>query len=123
MKLEVLDNKLKVVKLNINETVPEIVFKQEFYSITKTDEELSIVIDEDINVKSDIVEYNWRAIKIVGTLDFALIGILSRISTILAQAEISIFAISTYNTDYILVKANQLENAIEVLKQNNYEII
>ncbi len=123
MQLEILNNKLKVVKLNTNETVPEIVFKQEFYSITKTDEELSIVIDEDINVQSDIVEYNWRAIKIVGTLDFALIGILSRISTILAQAEISIFAISTYNTDYILVKANQLENAIEVLKQNNYEII
>lgn len=123
MKLEILDNKLKVVKLNTNETVPEVVFKQDFYSITKTNEELSIVVDENINISSDIVEYNWRAIKIVGTLDFSLIGILSRISTILAQAKISIFAISTYNTDYILLKANQLENAIEVLKQNNYEII
>lgn len=123
MQLEILDNKLKVVKLNTNETVPEVVFKQEFYSITKTNEELSIVVDEDINVSSDIVEYNWRAMKIVGTLDFSLIGILSRISTILAQAEISIFAISTYNTDYILLKANKLEKAIEVLKQNNYEII
>lgn len=123
MQLEILDNKLKVVKLNINETVPEVVFKQEFYSITKTNEELSIVVDEDINISSDIVEYNWRAMKIVGTLDFSLIGILSRISTILAQAEISIFAISTYNTDYILLKANKLEKAIEVLKQNNYEII
>lgn len=123
MQLEILDNKLKVVKLNTNETVPEVVFKQEFYSITKTNEELSIVVDEDINISSDIVEYNWRAMKIVGTLDFSLIGILSRISTILAQAEISIFAISTYNTDYILLKANKLEKAIEVLKQNNYEII
>lgn len=123
MQLEILNNKLKVVKLNTNETVPEIVFKQRFYSITKTSEELSIVVDEDINIQSDIVEYNWRAIKIVGTLDFSLIGILSRISTILAQAQISIFAISTYNTDYILLKANQLENAVEVLKQNNYEII
>lgn len=123
MQLEILDNKLKVVKLNTNETVPEVVFKQEFYSITKTNEELSIVLDEDINVSSNIVEYNWRAIKIVGTLDFSLIGILSRISTILAQAEISIFAISTYNTDYILLKANKLEKAIEVLKRNNYEII
>lgn len=123
MQLEILNNKLKVVKLNTNEAVPEIVFKQSFYSITKTDEELSIVVDEDINIQSDIVEYNWRAIKIVGTLDFSLIGILSRISTILAQAKISIFAISTYNTDYVLLKENQLEKAIEVLKQNNYEII
>lgn len=123
MKLEILDNKLKVVKLKNNETVPEIVFKQEFYSITKTNEEFYIVLDENINITSIIVEYNWRAIKIVGTLDFSLIGILSHISTILAQAEISIFAISTYNTDYILLKENKLENAIEVLKQNKYEII
>lgn len=123
MKLKVLDNKLKVVKLKESEIVPPIVFNQEFYSITKTDEELSIVLDESINIQSNIAEYNWRAIKIVGTLDFTLIGILSQISTILAQAKISIFAISTYNTDYILVKADKLEDAVEVLKQNEYEFI
>ena len=99
MQLEILNNKLKVVKLKANEIVPEVVFKQKFYSITKTDEELSIVVEEDINIPSESIEYDWRAIKIVGTLDFSLIGILSKISTILAQAEISIFAISTYNTD------------------------
>lgn len=123
MKLKILDNKLKVVKLKVNESVPEIVYKQQFYSITKTEDELSIVLDEDINIISNIVEYNWKAIKIVGTLDFALIGILSKISTILAQTEISIFAISTYNTDYILVKTDKLEKAIKVLEQNGYEFI
>lgn len=123
MQLKILDNKLKVVKLKANEIVPEIVFKQKFYSITKTDDELSIVLDEDINIISNIVEYNWKAIKIVGTLDFALIGILSKISTILAQTEISIFAISTYNTDYILIKTDKLEKAVKVLEQNSYEFI
>lgn len=123
MKLKILDNKLKVVKLSPNEAVPETVYKQDFYSITKTDEELSIVVDEDVNISSDIVENNWKAIKIVGTLDFALIGILSRISTILAQAKISIFAISTYNTDYILVKSDKLENTVEILEKNEYEFI
>ena len=123
MKLKILDNKLKVVKLSPNEAVPETVYKQDFYSITKTDDELSIVLDEDINIISDIVENNWKAIKIVGTLDFALIGILSRISTILAQAKISIFAISTYNTDYILVKSDKLENTVEILEKNEYEFI
>ena len=98
-------------------------YKQDFYSITKTDEELSIVVDENVDISSDIVEENWIAIKIVGTLDFSLIGILSKISTILAQAKISIFAISTYNTDYILVKSDKLENAVEILKQNEYEFI
>lgn len=115
MQLKILDNKLKVAKLKSNETVPQIVFEQEFYSITKTDEELSIVIDEYIDISSEIVEYNWRAIKVVGVLDFSLIGILSGISKILAESKISIFAISTYNTDYILLKADKLESAIEVL--------
>ena len=110
-------------KLKPNETVPEIVYKQEFYSITKTDEELSIVVDEDVNILSNVVEYNWKAIKIVGTLDFSLIGILSKISTILAQAEISIYAISTYNTDYILVKDDKLEKTTKVLEQNGYKFI
>ena len=123
MELKILDNKLKVIKLKPNETVPEIVYKQEFYSITKTDEELSIVVDEDVNILSNVVEYNWKAIKIVGTLDFSLIGILSKISTILAQAEISIYAISTYNTDYILVKDDKLEKTTKVLEQNGYKFI
>lgn len=123
MELKILDNKLKVVKLEPNEIVPEIVYKQEFYSITKTDEELSIVVDEDVNILSNVVEYNWKAIKIVGTLDFSLIGILSKISTILAQVEISIYAISTYNTDYILVKDDKLEKTTKVLEQNGYKFI
>ena len=123
MQLEILDNKLKVVKLKANEIVPEIVFKQKFYSITKTDEELSIVVEEGINIPSESIEYDWRAIKIVGTLDFTLIGILSKISTILAQAGISIFAISTYNTDYILLKADKLLKASEILKQSGYEFV
>lgn len=123
MELKILNNKLKVIKLKPNETVPEIVYKQEFYSITKTDEELSIVVDEDVNILSNVVEYNWKAIKIVGTLDFSLIGILSKISTILAQAEISIYAISTYNTDYILVKDDKLEKTTKVLEQNGYKFI
>ena len=123
MELKILDNKLKVVKLKPNEIVPEIVYKQEFYSITKTYEELSVVIDEHVNILSNVVEYNWKAIKIVGTLDFSLIGILSKISNILARAEISIYALSTYNTDYILVKSDKLEKAIKVLKQNEYKFI
>lgn len=123
MELKILENKLKVVKLKNDANIPEIVLKQDFYSITRTDEELSIVVDEDVSIESDVAEYGWRAIRIVGTLDFSLIGILSKISTILAQAKITIFAVSTYNTDYILVKAGQLENAIEVLTQNGYQIL
>lgn len=124
MELKLLENKYKVIKLNPNEHVDlEGLSKEEIYSITKTDEELSIVVNKDINIKSDIIEDNWRIIKIVGTLDFSLIGILSKISTILANANISIFALSTYNTDYILVKDDKIKQAIKVLEENNYKFI
>ncbi len=78
MHLKILDKKLKVVRLKIDEKVPEVVLNQKFYSITRTDEQVSIVLAEDINIKNNVVECNWKAIKIVGTLDFALIGILSK---------------------------------------------
>ncbi len=123
MQLQILENKLKVAKLKSDAKIPEAVLAQGFYSITRTDEELSIVVDEDVAIESDAMEDGWRAIRITGILDFSLIGILSKISTVLAQAEISIFAVSTYNTDYILVKANQLDAAVDVLKQNGYQIL
>lgn len=120
MELKVLKDKYKVVKLKPNEIIPKEIFEEEIYSITKTEEELSVVVRSNLNISNGIIEDNWSMIKIVGTLDFALIGILSRISNILASAEISIFALSTYNTDYILLKSDKLEKAIEVLKQNGY---
>lgn len=62
------------------------------------------------------VQLGWRAIQVSGPLDFSLVGILSGISTVLAQARVSIFALSTYNTDYILLRATDLPRAVEVLK-------
>ena len=64
----------------------------------------------------------WRAFRIEGVLDFSLIGILAKISTILAENKIGIFAVSTYNTDYILTKAEQFDKAIKVLADSGYEI-
>ena len=120
MNLKILDNKLKIIKLKEDFNIPNIVFEQDFYSITKTDEELSLVVNEDIEINCNAEEYNWRAIGIAGVLDFNLVGILAKISTILAKEEISIFVISTYNTDYILLKADKLDKAIKILKKNNY---
>ena len=124
MNLKLLENKYKVVKLEPNENIPlEKILKEDIYSITRTAAELSIVARDDVDIKSDIEEKDWRMIKIDGTLDFSLIGILSKISTILANANISIFAISTYNTDYILLKEDKIKEAIKVLKKNGYKFI
>lgn len=123
MKLEILKEKLKVIKLKLNDQIPKEVWEQEFYSVTKTDEELSIVIREEVKIPGEKIESNWKAIRVVGVLDFSLTGILFQISQILAQAKISIFAISTYNTDYILLKEDKLEQAIMVLKQGGYSFL
>jgi len=106
MKLKILTESFSINRLNPNESVPVDVFKGSFYSITKTDEELSIVCPSSIPVQSTNTETNWSCIKIQGPLDFLLIGILEKISAILAEAKMSIFAISTFETDYISLKTD-----------------
>lgn len=98
-------------------------YSDEFCFIGKTDEELSLVCSTSL-VPSNIIECDngWKAFRIQGVLDFSLIGILSKISVLLAENEIGIFAVSTYNTDYILTKENNFKKAIEILKQNGYEL-
>ena len=95
----------------------------EIYFIAKTYEEVSIVLPESVKIASDDVEPDWQAFEVVGPLDFLLTGILSSISSVLAKEKISIFAISTFDTDYILVKSNKVAEAITALRSNNYQII
>ena len=120
MKLKILNESYKVVKLDINSSVPVDFFDKEFYSFTKTEDEISIVISSNSNIESDYIEKDFKIIKLEGILDFSLIGILSKISKILADNNISIFVTSTYNTDYILVKKEHIETAKQVLTENNY---
>ena len=89
-------------------------------SITYTDDELSIVcptasVPEDVRAEKD-----WRAIKVIGPLDFALTGVLASIATPLAAANIPMFVISTFDTDYVLVKEQHRERAMSILEQNGY---
>lgn len=95
----------------------------EFYSITGTTEELSVVCKQtETSEVFPNANKNWRVLKIAGPLDFSLIGILAEISCILKNVKIPIFTISTYDTDYILVKNDFLPKAIEALLEKGYEI-
>ena len=96
----------------------------EYYFVGKTDEENSLVcITSDI--PDNVIEHddNWKAFRIQGVLDFSLIGILSQISTLLAENHIGIFAISTYNTDYILTKKANFQKALKVLSDAGFTVI
>ena len=96
----------------------------EFYFIGKTDEEVSLVCrTEDTPPTTTERDDGWRGFRIRGVLDFSLIGILSKLSGILAAHKIGIFAVSTYNTDYILVKEENFERALSVLSAEGYSVI
>ena len=121
--LKLLDESFAIHSLGQNSAIPEPVFSASIYFIAKTFDELSIVVPQDIEIESDDVELGWQALEVVGPLDFSLTGILSSISAVLAKEKISIFAISTFDTDYILVKKDTLTNAINALKANDYQVI
>ena len=97
--------------------------ESEYCFIGKTDEERSLVCAES-EVPSNVIkrEDGWKAICICGVLDFSLIGILSEIAAVLADNAILIFAVSTYNTDYILIKSEDYQRGLEALKSAGYEI-
>ncbi|MDY0236466.1 MAG: ACT domain-containing protein [Gudongella sp.] len=121
--MKLLKDEYGVARLDVLDEVPKWVVKGEFYSITKTEDELSILCSE-IDIPSDVkCERNWRILKVEGPLDFSLVGILSSISAVLAKVKISIFVISTFDTDYILVKDKDLAKSIESLRNGGYNII
>ncbi|MBF0011948.1 ACT domain-containing protein [Enterococcus casseliflavus] len=118
MKLTLLEPSFSVIQVkNIDPSMLKIV--PLFFA--QTSEELSLVLPTT-NVPSETInrEDGWKAIKIIGVLDFSMIGIIARISFLLVEESISIFALSTFNTDYILIKEHQVEQARTVLTDNDY---
>lgn len=123
MNLTVLGNSYSIYRFSSESSLPEWVYSSDFYSITRTKEELSVVTSQNHFVSNDILcSREWKIIKIEGPLDFSLVGIIAGVSAILSSSEISIFSISTYDTDYILVKQKDLNSAIETLAKNGYTI-
>lgn len=121
--MKLIEEKYGVVRLEKTDLIPDWAKNSEFYSITKTSDELSIVCSQNNIPKEVKCESDWRILKIIGPLDFSLVGILASITTILAKQKISIFAISTYDTDYILVKEKDIDNALLTLSNERYEVI
>lgn len=121
MKLKRIEHDLTVCQLSSEEDID---LSRDFYFIGKTDEELSLVCRTEDTPRNVVKrEDGWKGFRIEGVLDFSLIGILAEISGILAANQIGIFAVSTYNTDYILVKQENFEKALAVLRQAGHEII
>ena len=125
--LAVLPELFAVCRLDPHQPIPTWATQGRVFSLTRASDELSIVCPQQ-NVPAQglgpgaKVERGWRAFQFEGPLDFSLSGVLSAVTVPLADAGISIFAISTYNTDYVLVREGQLEAAITALSAKGHSI-
>jgi hypothetical protein len=123
MNLIILKKRYSIYKFKSDCVLPGWVYLSDFYSITKTKDELSVIAIQTDSISEKITcSKDWRILKVDGPLDFSLIGIIADISIILKEKKISIFTISTYDTDYILVKQNKLNIGIKALRDKKYTI-
>ena len=116
LRLTILPESLAICRLGPDEALPGWLFwRADFVSVSRTAEELSIVCSAGDVPAEVTAERDWRAFKVEGPLDFALTGVLARLAAPLAEAGISLFAVSTYDTDYLLVREAALGQAARVL--------
>jgi len=120
--LYVLEETFAVCRLNPEDEIPGWATVAGFCSVTRTRDELSVVCPVEYVPEGVKFEAEWRAFELEGPLEFSLVGVLAGISTSLAEAGVSIFAISTYDTDYVLVKEEKLVPAIAALRRRGYEV-
>ena len=113
--LTLIEETFNIHRLASDSSLPEAISECDFYSLSKTDDELSLVCPEHLAVKSKKHSPDWKCLKVAGPLDFKLTGILAGITDVMTKERISVFAISTFDTDYILIKKQNLTNAVSAL--------
>jgi len=121
--LSVLSEEFGVCRLESSTEIPTWATDTSFFSITRTPEELSIVCLATSIPREILSERGWRCLKVHGPLNFDQTGILLLLAEPLAKAGISIFAVSTYDTDYVLVKGGNLPKALEVLRLAGHKCV
>jgi hypothetical protein len=119
--ITLLPGRCAVCRLEPDEPVPAWA-RGEFVAVTRTAEELSVVCDETAVPEDVVSEQRWRCLKLQGPLDFSLVGVLASLLAPLAAESVSIFAISTYDTDYVLVREGDLARALHALRGAGWEV-
>lgn len=123
LNLSILSEVLTILRFAPDHPIPAWALNSsKFLSITRTAEELSVACAVSLVPRGQKVEKRWRAIKVAGPLDFSLTGILESLARPLAKAKISIFAVSTFDTDYLLVEESSLESACKTLEGAGHAI-
>ena len=122
LNLTVLPDRYGICRLEPDISVPDWVYKSSFFSVTRTPDELSVVCAEKLIPSDKSSNKGWRCLQVQGPLDLTETGILSSLALPLARTSVSIFAMSTYDTDYLLVKEVSLIKAIKSLDSEGYRV-
>ncbi|MCP4257397.1 MAG: ACT domain-containing protein [Planctomycetes bacterium] len=122
LKLSLLKDKYGICTLPGTTEIPDWALMQSLISITRTKEELTIVCRQDLIPSKCQCDLNWRCFRVDGTFDLKQIGVIYSISSPLADVGISIYVISTYNTDYFLVQQDKVNHTISVLSNSGHSI-
>ncbi len=122
MLLTVLPQKLAVMRLEPDGPIPEWATRGAFYSLTRTPDELSIFCDSEVMPGDPSKIDGWRALRVAGTLDLTLTGVISQLAMPLAAKQIPIFSISTHDTDYMIFREDQLADALDVLRRAGHQV-
>ena len=121
--LSLLSDTFAICRLEPDADIPSWALAGDFYSITRTVEELSLVCLQEVVPEGTRAEKGYRCLKVGGPLDFSLTGIMSSLTIPLAQAGISVLAISTFDTDYLLVKEAQVDRAVQKLSLAGHRFV
>ena len=111
-----------ICRLGPGEPLPPWAMRAEFCSVTRTPEELSVMCDQAAVPPQILANRDWRLLRVQGRLDFSLVGVLAGLTTTLANANISIFAVSTHDTDYLLVRDEALDRALAAFRAAGYVV-
>jgi len=114
-----LTDEYSIYKLDPDQETPSWIFDSGFYSITRTSEEVSIVTNRRIDMDNLRAEHGWKGFKVKGILNFSMVGIINEITKPLKDNRISVFVISTFNTDYIFVKKESFDRSIGIFKSTD----
>jgi hypothetical protein len=113
--LSLLEGTYAVCRLQRGSQIPEWALNGDLYSITRTEDELSVVCRQDAVPEHNQCNKGWNCFKVEGPLDFSMTGVISTLATALANEGVSVFVFSTYDTDYIMVRSIDLEKAANAL--------
>ncbi len=122
LRLSVLQERLAVCRLEPRAEIPPWATSAPFFCVARTPDELSVVCPEEHVPAAITCERGWRALKLQGPFGFELTGVLASVAAPLARCEVGILAIATYDTDYVLVKEEQLDPAIAALRERGHEV-